>query len=416
MPTPTRTGYTFKGWNTSSTATSGSTGNYQLTGNVTLYAIWAANTYTVTYAQGTATGGTLPAAQSRTYPNAVTLATNSMTKSATTDATYTVTFNYNGSGQANTKATAKKTRTYTANGWTTTSGSTTRNYANGASFGANSTTNLTLYPCFTQSVSTASVTLPTPTRSGYTFKGWSTSSTATSGSTGSYTPTGNVTLYAIWAAGSASLSITFPAVPRTTVKAYTQTASSSRIFQTSQQTEYSGYNAYTSCTIDGVDVTGPYFVTVKENSALLSTIYRAKFTDGTLYVETVAQGTGTNTTTSMILRANAYNTTAIFTSKPKLDVDQNIFSNGPCYNGSTSYIEFALENWNPVAVTAYIEATFGDGSTANATSYTIPANSTKEIALGVSSSYGQDLGNVTVYYTDPTGTYLDSETTSAYVS
>lgn len=49
-------------------------------------------------------------------------------------------------------------------------------------------------------VTTASVTLPTPTRDGYDFMGWATSNTASSGTTGSYKPSGNVTLYAIWGA------------------------------------------------------------------------------------------------------------------------------------------------------------------------------------------------------------------------
>ena len=40
LPTPTRSGYVFKGWATSSTATTGVTGNYIPTGNVTLYAVW----------------------------------------------------------------------------------------------------------------------------------------------------------------------------------------------------------------------------------------------------------------------------------------------------------------------------------------------------------------------------------------
>lgn len=42
LPTPTRSGYNFMGWATSSTATSGTTGSYTPSGNVTLYAIWGA--------------------------------------------------------------------------------------------------------------------------------------------------------------------------------------------------------------------------------------------------------------------------------------------------------------------------------------------------------------------------------------
>jgi len=44
---PTRTGYTFKGWSTSSTATSGSTSTVSAGLKPTLYAIWQANTYNV---------------------------------------------------------------------------------------------------------------------------------------------------------------------------------------------------------------------------------------------------------------------------------------------------------------------------------------------------------------------------------
>lgn len=42
LPTPTRSGYDFIGWATSNTATSGTTGSYTPSGNVTLYAIWSA--------------------------------------------------------------------------------------------------------------------------------------------------------------------------------------------------------------------------------------------------------------------------------------------------------------------------------------------------------------------------------------
>ncbi|MBQ2827877.1 MAG: InlB B-repeat-containing protein, partial [Clostridia bacterium] len=46
---PTRTGYTFKGWSTSSTATSGSTSTVSAGLKPTLYAVWQANTYNVVF-------------------------------------------------------------------------------------------------------------------------------------------------------------------------------------------------------------------------------------------------------------------------------------------------------------------------------------------------------------------------------
>lgn len=48
---PTRTGYTFKGWSTAndSTVEYASGANYTANASVTLYAVWTANTYTITY-------------------------------------------------------------------------------------------------------------------------------------------------------------------------------------------------------------------------------------------------------------------------------------------------------------------------------------------------------------------------------
>ena len=52
LPTPTRTNYTFKGWATSTSASSGVQGSYTPTGNVTLYAIWESQS-TKVYEEGT---------------------------------------------------------------------------------------------------------------------------------------------------------------------------------------------------------------------------------------------------------------------------------------------------------------------------------------------------------------------------
>ena len=274
------TTYTKNGWTTGSSNTNdpdyanGATYGANTTNNLTLYPNFTTSTtnggvtlssntmtknstsasgYTVTYAQGTSNGGTVPSAQTATdtikythggwatsssgskaydkgaatgalsqnltlYPyfsstrtrGSVALATNNLTKSNTTVSSYTVTYNANGGSCSVYGSTATKTRKYTANGWTTTSGSTTRTHANGASHQVTSA--LTLYPCFTQSVSGGSVTLPTPTRTGYTFKGWSTSSSATSGSAAgtAYTPTADTTLYAIWSINQYTITINNP--------------------------------------------------------------------------------------------------------------------------------------------------------------------------------------------------------------
>lgn len=112
---PTRTGYTFKGWSTSSTATSATYaagGNYTANAAATLYAVWQANTYTVSY---NANGGTgAPANQTKTYGKTLTLSST------------------------------KPTRTnYNFKGWGTSASATTVSYAAGASYTANA--GITLY-------------------------------------------------------------------------------------------------------------------------------------------------------------------------------------------------------------------------------------------------------------------------------
>lgn len=77
---PTRTGYTFKGWATSSTGgvvyASGS--NYTANAAVTLYAVWQINTWTVDY---NANGGTgAPSAQTKTYGQTLKLSTTKPTR------------------------------------------------------------------------------------------------------------------------------------------------------------------------------------------------------------------------------------------------------------------------------------------------------------------------------------------------
>ena len=71
---PTRTGYTFKNWNTKSdgTGTSYASGaTYTANASITLYAIWKINTYAVTYNGNGGTGA--PAGQTKTYGVSLTL-------------------------------------------------------------------------------------------------------------------------------------------------------------------------------------------------------------------------------------------------------------------------------------------------------------------------------------------------------
>lgn len=112
---PTRTGYSFLGWATITTATSAeyaSGSSFTANANTNLYAVWKANTYAVTF---NANGGTgAPANQTKTYGVALTLSSVEPTR-----------VNYNFIG------------------WGTSSTSTSASYLPGASYTSN--TAITLY-------------------------------------------------------------------------------------------------------------------------------------------------------------------------------------------------------------------------------------------------------------------------------
>lgn len=270
--TPTRTGYTFSGWNTKADGTgtnyaAGSSITLSVTGTTTLYAKWTAKTYTVTYNVNGGSGSV--SSQTKTYGVTLTLRTYSGTKtgynflgwaesaSATAAAyssggtftknadttlyavwsanSYAVTYYGNASDATNVPAAQTKThgvnltltsskpsRTgYTFSKWNTNSGGTGTNYASGATYTGNA--NLSLYAVWTPNTYTVSfnanggsgapaaqtktynvsLTLSStvPTRAYYTFLGWATSASATTATYspgGAFTTNANTTLYAVW--------------------------------------------------------------------------------------------------------------------------------------------------------------------------------------------------------------------------
>lgn len=196
---PTRTGYTFLGWSTSSTATSATYsagGSITISTDTTLYAVWKVNTYTITY---NANGGSGSASQSVDY-----------------GATWT----------SNSGAEFSKTG-HTIQGWSLTNDGEVH-YGLGAAQGAwNITSNLTLYAVWSiqtytityqpgsngiGSVQTqtktygVSLTLKGAifTRPGYTQTGWANSDGGSSAYAleSSYITNAALTLYPVWTANA----------------------------------------------------------------------------------------------------------------------------------------------------------------------------------------------------------------------
>ncbi|GBU26239.1 hypothetical protein R83H12_02934 [Fibrobacteria bacterium R8-3-H12] len=125
LPTPTREGYTFKGWFTTSTGSEKVEESKVYSANTTIYAQWTANTYTVTYNVNGGSGAPSPSTRTKTHDVALTISST------------------------------KPTRTgYTFAGWNTASDGTGTSYASGASYTANAS--VTLYAQWIQSSSSSS--------------------------------------------------------------------------------------------------------------------------------------------------------------------------------------------------------------------------------------------------------------------
>ena len=219
LPTPTRAGYKFAGWYIDSDLTRqvGDAGSlYTPTADVTLYAKWTSNKYTITLDNADATtNGTAKAyfvKMDTMYLDA------DMTKPMTTTANpitvpkreYTVTYNVDGGTLSSTSAKVAYSFAGYYNYSAATAGESayriimpTGYVADGQAgyIAATNSQDITLYAKWTS----GSVTLPTPSRTGYTFGGWYKESALTNkvGDAGaSYTPTANVTLYAKWTANT----------------------------------------------------------------------------------------------------------------------------------------------------------------------------------------------------------------------
>ena len=193
---PYRTGYTFKGWGTSSSTSyaayqPGST--FYTNANTTLYAVWSAKTYTISYNANGGSGG--PGSQTKTHGIKMLISRVEPTRSG-----------------------------YTFLGWSTSPSATSSSYQPGEWYYANA--DRTFYAVWkknapaTYTVSydanggsgapgsqtkTENVTLTlspvSPRRTGYTFKGWATNKFMPGAQYqpgGKYTANASVTLYALW--------------------------------------------------------------------------------------------------------------------------------------------------------------------------------------------------------------------------
>jgi uncharacterized repeat protein (TIGR02543 family) len=199
LPTPTYTGYTFVGWYTSTNGGGTeytATITYSTAGNLTVYAQWTANSYTLTFDPQSGTVNSTNATV--IYGSVVgTLPTPTRT-GCTFGGWYTAA---NGGGtkyEATTKYSTASNQVLYAK-WEVNRYTLTFDAQGGT---VNPTSATVTYD-------SAVGTLPTPTRTGYTFGGWyvvANGGGAKYETTTIYNVLGNLTLYAKWIANSYTLS------------------------------------------------------------------------------------------------------------------------------------------------------------------------------------------------------------------
>lgn len=202
---PEKTGYTFSGWNANPNANSGSSilvsgKTITLTQDMTFYAIWQPNTYTVKY---NANGGTgTMANSSHIYDTAKNLNANGFTRTG---------YNFAGWSTSSAATATQYADKASVKNLTSTNGATVNLYARWkpieyrVNYNANGGTGTTANSSHTYDTAKA-LTENGFTRTGYTFLGWSTNPTATTAtytnkqSVKNLTATNGatVTLYAVW--------------------------------------------------------------------------------------------------------------------------------------------------------------------------------------------------------------------------
>jgi len=177
---PTKTGYTFGGWYSNSTLQTAYTFTTIPSGNITVYAKWTTNQYTITF---NVNGGSAISPIEEDFGSSVTAPT-SPTKTGYTfsgwysDVAFTTAYTFTTMPAEDKTVYAK----WTINDYT-------------ISFNSNEGTSVT---SLNQDFNTA-VTAPTsPTRTGYTFGGWYSDSGLTTAYTFTTMPALDITLYAKW--------------------------------------------------------------------------------------------------------------------------------------------------------------------------------------------------------------------------
>lgn len=190
-----------------------------------------------------------------------------------------------------------------------------------------------------------------------------------------------------------SIDIVFPRVGDeiTNFVTYTEDGVVYYSYSASKTSTYSDYSAYTSCTIDGIDV-GSSYTKIKEtvremlSGNMATTTYSARFVNGVLTTRTMYTLRKTEIGTVSAL-GNSYYTTAEFGGKiPQLQLDAGDFQDC-CWHSATNSIHLYGFNNNNTAAT--LNYTVYDSNNVNyaSGSFEVGANAIIDEEIALDSSY-----------------------------
>jgi uncharacterized repeat protein (TIGR02543 family) len=220
-PTVTRTGHTFAGWDRAL---------MNITGNVTVNALWTAQTFTITYNRN---GGTNPANAPTRYTFGTSTTLPTPTRAGHTFAGWFNNASFTGSRITSTGTARAGNLTLFAR-WTINRYTVIFDVNGGSALSAANRTR-------TRDHNATVGTLPTPTRANHTFAGWFTTRTGGTRITTTQRITANTTYFARWIANPAR-----PANPRATANSRTEiTISWNRV------TGATGYEVWRSTSANG---------------------------------------------------------------------------------------------------------------------------------------------------------------------
>ncbi len=171
LPGASREGYYFLGWAEEENATTAEYHEgeeYTPCNDVTLFAVWQAKVYPVSYSGNGGTG--VPVEQAKIHDEPLVLSEEIPTRSSDLVNTYTILFNPNGGSADEESLTSNQMISYSFDSWNTEADGNGISYAPGESYTENE--ELTLYAQWDSRETTEAVVLPAATRDGYVLSGW----------------------------------------------------------------------------------------------------------------------------------------------------------------------------------------------------------------------------------------------------